>query len=248
VYAQCLDIPVVTTNHGPFDGELGNLYRAVGDRVGVIAISRHQASKSNDTRIAAVIHHGIDVDSIPTGPGTGGYAAFLGRMCPDKGVDVAARIARAGGFPLKIAAKLAEPAEREYFRTAVRPLLGDDVEYVGELGGAAKYEFLGQASCLLNPLRWDEPFGMVMIEALACGTPVVATPGGSVPEIVRDGTTGFVRDCDAELASAVGRVGELDRAACTRAARTWFSKDRMVRDHLDLFRAILADRQAVRAA
>jgi len=248
VYAQGVDIPVVTTNHGPFDGELAQLYRAVSDRVGVIAISRHQASKSSHTRIAAVIHHGIDVESIPARAGNGGYAAFLGRMCPDKGVDVAARIARAGGFPLKIAAKLAEPAERDYFQTAVRPLLGGDIEYVGELGGAAKYEFLGQASCLLNPLRWDEPFGMVMIEAFACGTPVVATRGGSVPEIVQDGATGYIRDSDADLATAVGHIGDLDRLTCRNAARVRFSKDRMVRDHLDLFQAIVDDRQPSRAA
>jgi glycosyltransferase involved in cell wall biosynthesis len=234
IYAARLDVPVLTTNHGPFDSELGDLYRAVSDRAGIIAISRDQASRSWGVRIAGVIHHGIDVDAIPFGRGTGGYAAFLGRMCPDKGVDVAARIARASGVPLRIAAKLAEPDEREYFERAVRPLLGRDVEYVGEVGGADKYEFLGSASCLLNPLQWDEPFGLVMAEALACGTPVVATPRGSVREIVDDGRTGFVRD-EELLGTALRHAVELDRRVCREEACRRFATDRMVRDHLALF-------------
>jgi glycosyltransferase involved in cell wall biosynthesis len=243
VYAARFDVPVVTTNHGPFDGELAELYCAVADRVAVVAISRNQAARSLRTRIAAVIHHGIDVAAIPFGSGTGGYAAFLGRMCPDKGVDRAARIARASGIPLKIGAKLAEPAERVYFDRAVRPLLGGDVEYVGEIAAADKYAFLGQASCLLNPLRWDEPFGMVMIEAMACGTPVVAAPRGSVPEIVDHGRTGFISDDDDGLGAALRRVGELDRRACRDATWRRFSTARMVRDHLTLFATLLPDRR-----
>jgi glycosyltransferase involved in cell wall biosynthesis len=239
IYAQRFNVPVVTTNHGPFDGELGELYRAISDQVAVVAISRHQASKSSGTRIAAVIHHGVDVDAIPFGTGAGRYAAFLGRMCPDKGVDVAARIAQASGVPLKIAAKLAEPAEHEFFERMVRPLLGGGVEYVGEVAGADKYRFLGDASCLLNPLRWDEPFGMVMIEALACGTPVVATPRGSVGEIVDDGRTGFIHSHEQHLADALHRVGELDRLTCRRLAGQRFSQDRMVRDHIALFQRLV---------
>jgi len=235
VYARQWETPVVTTNHGPFDGELGELYRAISDEVAVVAISRSQAAKSRRTRIAAVIHHGVDVASIPFGAGTGGYVAFLGRMCPDKGVDRAARIARASGVPLKIAAKLAEPAERDYFDRAVRPLLGGPVEYVGEIAAADKYAFLGQASCLLNPLQWDEPFGMVMIEAMACGTPVVAPPRGAVPEIVDDGQTGFISDNDDGLGEALLRVGELDRRSCRDTTSRRFSTVRMVSDHLSLF-------------
>jgi len=240
VYASRLDIPVVTTNHGPFDGELGELYRAIDDSVAIIAISADHAAKRSETRIAGVIHHGIDVRSIPFGPGSGGYAAFLGRMSPDKGVARAARIAHASGIPLKIAAKLAEPAETDYFNQAVRPLMGGSVEYVGEIGGADKYAFLGQASCLLNPLQWDEPFGMVMIEALACGTPVVATPRGSVPEIVDHGRTGFIIAHDDGLAHALRRVDDLDRHTCRCSATSKFSAQRMVRDHLAMFASLLA--------
>lgn len=240
VYAGRFGVPVVTTNHGPFDSELGDLYRVVAPGVPIIAISHDQASAARATPIAAVIHHGIDVDAMPVGPGDGGYALFLGRMNADKGVHVAARVARAAGVPLRIAAKMAEPPEREYFRAEVEPLLGHGVEYVGEVGGAEKLELLAGASCLLNPLRWSEPFGMVMIESLACGTPVLATPHGSVPEIVDDGVTGFVRATETDLADALLRVGELDRAACRKVAAERFSTARMVADHVDLFRAVIA--------
>jgi glycosyltransferase involved in cell wall biosynthesis len=234
------DVPVATTNHGPFDGELGDLYRAISDDVAVIAISHDQASRADGIRVAAIIHHGVDVDDFPEGRGDGGYALFLGRMNPDKGVHVAARVARMAGVPLKIAAKLAEPAEEEYFTREVEPLLGEGVEFMGEVGGEEKVALLGSAMCLLNPIAWAEPFGMVMVEALVCGTPVVATPCGSVPEIVDDGSTGFVRSTPEELAEALPRAAELDRDRCRAAARERFSTARMVDDHIALYRSLLA--------
>ena len=230
-------LPVVTTNHGPFESELGDFYRAIGDRTPIIAISHHQASTARGTPVAAVIHHGVDPERFPLGPGDGGYALFLGRMCPEKGVDAAIRVARRAGIPLRIAAKMGEPAERFYFEQEVRPLLGDGIEYVGEVGGADKLALLGGATCLLNPIAWPEPFGMVMVEALASGTPVVATPMGAVPEIVDDGVTGFVRsgvDC---LAEAVLAAAHLDREACRRAVAGRFSAERMVDDHLAVYRS-----------
>ena len=151
-------------------------------------------------------------------------------------------------MPLKIAAKLAEPAEHEYFRTRIEPLLGPGIEFIGQVGGSAKYELLGNARCLLNPLRWAEPFGMVMIEALACGTPVVATPMGSVPELIDDGTTGFVRFSESELAAALESIDQLDRAACRDTAANRFSQDRMVRQHVALFEAISNEHAALRVA
>ncbi len=233
-------LPVVTTNHGPFDGELHDYYRAIGDRVPIIAISDHQASTASDISVAAVIHHGIDVDKFTVGSGGGGYALFLGRMSPDKGVHNAIRIARKAGVPLKIAAKLHEQPEYDYFNEYVRPLLGGDIEYVGEVGGAAKRDLLAEASCLLNPMQWHEPFGMVMIEALSSGTPVVATPRGAAPEIVDDGVTGYLRAGEEGLASALLRVGELDRAACRKAAVGRFSLEPMVEAHVALFERVLA--------
>ena len=238
-YARRDGIPIVATNHGPFEHELATLYRAVSEEVAVVAISHAQAAAATSTRIAAVIHHGIDVDSLPMGRGDGGYSLFLGRMCPTKGVDIAVRVARASGIPLVIAAKMAEPAERRYFEREVAPLLGAGVEYVGEVDTSQKRRLLAGARCLLNPIRWPEPFGMVMIEALAAGTPIVATPCGSVPEIVKEGVTGFVRASPRDLAAAVVAVDRLDRDACRAAAATRFSTMRMVRDHVRVYETVL---------
>ena len=235
-------LPVVTTNHGPFESDLGDVYRALGRRAPVIAISHNQASKATDVCMAGVIHHGLDPSDFPVGAGDGGYAVFLGRMSPDKGVHTAARVAKAAGFSLLIAAKMQEEAERAYFDALVKPLLGDGVEYVGEVGGAAKSALLGGAACLLNPMAWPEPFGMVMIEAMACGTPVVATPCGAAREIVQEGITGFLRRDEASLAWALARVGELDRNACRRSVDDHFSVPRMVAEHVALYQRVIAER------
>ena len=235
VYRQRpVGIPVVTTNHGPFNDTLNPIYRSLQD-VPVIAISQSQASTANGVRIAAVIHHGIDVEAVPTGQGRGGFASFLGRMCPDKGPREAALIARAAGVPLKMPAKLREPAEREYFEAEVKPLLCSDIEYVGELGGQDKYELVGNSFALLNPIQWPEPFGLVMIEALATGTPVVATSAGSTPEIVDDGVTGYLRKGCGALAAALTAAACLDRARCRSTAVSRFSTERMVREHVQLY-------------
>jgi glycosyltransferase involved in cell wall biosynthesis len=248
MYGPRFGIPVVTTNHAPFDRELGGYYRAIGATVPIIAISQHHAATAVDTPVAAVIHHGVDVDAFPLGAGDGGYALFLGRMSPEKGVDVAIRVARAAGMPLRIAAKMREPAECAYFEHSVAPLLGGDVEFVGEVGVAEKVDLLSRAVCLLNPLAWPEPFGMVMVEALACGTPVVATPRGSVPELVTDGVTGFVCADASGLAVGVRRAGELDRARCRKEAAERFVTGRMVAEHVALYEAVLRDRRGHRAA
>jgi glycosyltransferase involved in cell wall biosynthesis len=229
---------VVTTNHGPFDSELYDLYRDIGCDVPIIAISRSQASLAGEVRVATVIHHGIDVDAVPFGRGDGGYAVAIGRMHASKGIDAAARIARSIGMPLRIAAKQREPAEREYFEHCVKPLLGHGVEYVGEVGGVDKLHLLGDATCLLNPIAWPEPFGMVMIEALAAGTPVVATPCGAVPEIVDDGVTGYIRRSEVDLAEAVLKVEDLSRDACRAAAAARFSIQRMAADHVRFYESI----------
>jgi glycosyltransferase involved in cell wall biosynthesis len=248
VYSGRFGMPVVTTNHGPFHGELGPLYRVIARTVPLIAISDHQADSAVDTRVAAVIHHGIDVDMHPIGAGQGGYAMFLGRMSPDKGVHTAALVARAAGMPLRIAAKMREPAERAYFRDQVEPLLGNGVEYVGEVGLAAKVELLRDAVCLLNPIDWDEPFGMVMVEAMACGTPIVATPRGSTPELIDEGATGFVRGTFDGLVAAVGKAGGLDRVRVREVAAQRFSAERMVAKHLELYGRVIADHSPRRRA
>ena len=238
VYGARFGVPIVTTNHGPFEGELGDLYRAIGSTVSVIALSEHHASTAGGIPLAAVIYHGVDVDGFPYGSGDGGYALFLGRMSPDKGVHVAAEVAAAASVPLRIAAKMREPAELAYFDEFVVPLLGGQIEYVGEVGGADKLELLSQASCLLNPIAWPEPFGMVMIESLACGTPVVATAHGSVPELISDGATGYVRHDHTGLVEALQRVAGLDRGRCRKEAAERFSTERMVNEHLRLYEQV----------
>jgi glycosyltransferase involved in cell wall biosynthesis len=142
-------------------------------------------------------------------------------------------------MPLRIAAKMREPEEEQYFEEVVQPLLGGNIEYIGELDHGDKYELLGNAVVLLNPLQWPEPFGLVMIEALACGTPVVASSDGSVPEIVTDGVTGFIREDTPSVAEALRQVTTLSRAACRESAETSFSTTRMVADHVELYERLL---------
>jgi glycosyltransferase involved in cell wall biosynthesis len=236
-----LTTPVVTTNHGPFDATLTPIYRALRD-VSVLAISHSQASSAEGVALAAVIHHGIDVADVPEGRGDGGYASFLGRMTPEKGPREAALIARAAGVPLLMAAKLRERPEREYFEAVVKPLLCSDVQYVGELGPRDKLDLLGGSFALLNPLQWAEPFGLVMIEALASGTPIVGTRAGSAPEIVDDGVTGYLRAGRVALAVALLAAPGLDRAACRATALRRFDTERMVAAHARVYEALLTRR------
>jgi glycosyltransferase involved in cell wall biosynthesis len=237
-------MPVVTTAHGEFTPELRVRYRAAAEQVSVIAISRAQRHSAPEVPIAAVIHHGLDVDSFPFGDGRGGYVMFLGRMGPDKGAHRAIAVARAAGRPIVLVAKMWEPAEHSYFTEVVEPLLGEDAVYVGEVGGQHKLELLGAAEALVNPIRWAEPFGLVMIEALACGTPVLTFPEGAAPEIVDHGRTGFLCSDEDDMASMVERARGLDRRECRSAVASRFSTARMVEDHLALYRRLLARRAA----
>lgn len=241
-------LPVVTTNHNPFTAEMTEYYAAIADRVPLVAISHQQASTAGEIPIANVIHHGIDLDRYPFGEGKGGFALFLGRAHPDKGLDRAISIARQADIPLVIAAKVREPYERQWFDESIRPRLGHGIEYVGEVGFSQKIELLGQASCLLNPIRWHEPFGLVMIEALACGAPVIATPRGAVAEIVVDGVTGFIRDDDECLVAAVANAARLDRRRCRLQVESCFSSERMVQEHLAFYQSVIDGRWLPRAA
>ncbi|WLQ07379.1 glycosyltransferase family 4 protein [Arthrobacter oryzae] len=232
-------LPVVTTNHGPFSSLLGDLYRLMGPDVAMVAISHRQAADAAGVQIARVIHHGIDVDAVPVGDGAGGYAAFLGRMSPDKGPREAILIARRAGYRLLMSARILGREEQDYFDSRIAPLMGPEVEFLGELTTAEKYQLLGGAVAFLNPIQWPEPFGLVMIEALATGTPVVGTGSGAAPEIVDDGVTGYLRSGIGELADALSLAPGLDRRACRRAAGLRFSTGRMVADHISLYEEIL---------
>ena len=233
---------VVTTNHGPFGTELDDLYRTIAETVPVICISHDQRALAPDIPVAGVIHHGVDPVMFPVGAGAGGFCLFLGRMSPDKGAHRAIIACRKAGVPILLAAKMREPREVEYFEAEVAPLLGDGAEYLGEVPHARKLELLGAAMALVNPIRWHEPFGLVMVEALACGTPVIAFREGAAPEIVSDGRTGFLCDDEIGMADAIGRIGEISRAACRAEAEGYFSSTRMVAEHVALYEGVIAAR------
>jgi glycosyltransferase involved in cell wall biosynthesis len=230
------DLPVATTIHGPFNEELTDLYERLNkDDKPIIAISHAQANSAPSVCVERVIHHGIDADDFPVGAGTGGYCLFLGRMSPDKGPHRAIAAAERAGVPLLMAAKMREAWEISFFEEHVKPHLSDTIRYLGEVPHEHKLELLAGATALLNPIRWNEPFGLVMIEALACGTPVLAFAEGAAPEIVEDGVTGFLCDDEDDMAHKIERVSELERGACRGVVEDYFSTRRMVDEHIDLF-------------
>jgi glycosyltransferase involved in cell wall biosynthesis len=237
-------LPVLTTIPGPFNDELTDLYRALAPRVPIVAISHAQRRAAPDIPIARVIHHGLDASAFPFGDGEGdkdgAFCLFLGRMAPDKGAHRAIEVARKAGMRVLLAAKMREQWERTYFDEQVAPLLGPDAVYLGEVPHQRKLELLSHARALLFPIRWNEPFGMVMLESMACGTPVLAFPEGAVPEVVEDGKTGFLCEDETAMAEALGRVRELDRADCRAAVEGYFSTERMVSDHIELYRTLIS--------
>jgi glycosyltransferase involved in cell wall biosynthesis len=243
VYAERFPgLPVVTTIHGTLDEELGDLCQRLAHRVGLIAVSRAQRAGAPELPVSRVIHHGLDAADFPFGDGGGGYLLFLGRMAADKGPHRAVEVARKARMPILLAGKLREPSEVSYYENVLQPLLGPDAAYLGEVPHERKVELLAGARALLFPIRWAEPFGVVMLEALACGTPVLAFPEGAAPEVIHDGQTGFLCRDEAEMADAVSRLGGIDRRDCRAAVEGHFSTARMVAEHLELFEEI-ADRR-----
>jgi glycosyltransferase involved in cell wall biosynthesis len=234
--------PVVHTVHGPLDGELGEAYEQiarVSPRVGLISLSRNQRRPHPSLPWLANCPNAIDPSLFSWSRTRGDYLAFLGRMGPDKGCHHAIAAAQATGLPLKIAAKCREPAERAYFAERIEPHLGGTIEYVGELGHIEKVALLRNAKATLFPIDWEEPFGLVMIESLACGTPVVAIRRGSVPEVVEHGRTGIIVDDHDQLPEAIAEVDRIDPAECRRAAEERFSPGVLVANYLRAFRAAI---------
>jgi glycosyltransferase involved in cell wall biosynthesis len=232
-------LPVVTTVHGPFNAELTDIYRRTAARVPIIAISNAQRAAVPDMPVARVIHHGLDPARFPVGAGKGDYCLFLGRMIADKGAQRAIVAARKAGRRLLLAGKCREDWEQQFFQREIAPLLGEDVEYLGEVPHDEKLRLLGDAYATLFPIRWNEPFGLVMIESLACGTPVLAFREGAAPEVIVDGLTGFLCDSEDDMADALTRIDAIDRAACRAAVEGYFSMDRVVREHVELFEATI---------
>ena len=236
---RSLAAPAVTTMHGRLDfPELSPLFREF-DETPLVSISAHQR-RPLAANFVATVPHGLPRDLYSLSrEATGGYLAFLGRICPDKGPTTAIEIARQVGLKLKIAAKV-DRVDEEYFRKVVQPLLHEPhVEFIGEIGEDEKGAFLGGAKALLFPIEWPEPFGLVMIEAMACGTPVVAYRWGSVPEIVEHGVSGFIVDGLDEAVAAVAAVDGLDRACVRRCFEARFTAEVMARNYLKLYERLL---------
>jgi glycosyltransferase involved in cell wall biosynthesis len=242
-----LPVATVTTMHGRLDlPELRPLYREFDD-IPVVSISDAQRAPLPEALWAKTIHHGLPENLLRFHPEPGEYLAFLGRISPEKRVDRAIAIAAACGLPLRIAAKV-DPVDDGYFEREIRPLLDNPlVEFIGEIGECQKSEFLGRARALLFPIDWPEPFGLVMIEALACGVPVVAFRGGSVPEVIDHGVTGFIVDTIEEAIEATRRVDRLDRRTCRAVFEQRFSVSRMAADYLQLYRKLMSDSSALAA-
>ncbi len=225
----------VTTLHGRLDiPDLVPLYREFRD-IPVVSISYAQREPLPWANWQATVYHGLPADMYRFRAEPGTYFAFVGRISPEKRVDRAVEIARRVGIPLKIAAKV-DRVDRDYFESVVEPLLRDPlVEFVGEIGDGEKDEFLGNAYALLFPIDWPEPFGLVMIEAMACGTPVIAYRHGSVPEVMEEGRTGFIVESLEEAVAAARRVPELSRARCRAVFDERFTAGRMARDYLQVY-------------
>jgi glycosyltransferase involved in cell wall biosynthesis len=236
--ARGRDVPTVVTAHGPVTGEMGRYYRSLGDSVHLVALSEAQRVAAPSLHWAGTVHNGVRVGDFPYCSRKKDFVLFLGRATPEKGIPAAITAARAAGVRLLIAAKCREPAELQYFRDVVEPVLGNGVEWLGEVNRTRKLSLLAAARCLLFPIRWAEPFGIVMAEALACGTPVVALRRGSVPEVIVHGETGFVCDTPAELVSGLRRVDSLSPLRCRSDARDRFDVDLMTSRYESLYRSI----------
>lgn len=241
-------VPFLATLHGRLDlPELKPLYSVFSD-VPVVSISDAQRGPLPEARYIATVPHGLPEGLLLAGAGAGGYLAFLGRISPEKAPDRAIRIAARAGMKLKIAAKV-DRVDQEYFKREIEPLLTQPhVEFIGEIAEHQKAEFLGNAAGLLFPIAWREPFGLAMIEAMACGTPVVAMRNGSVPEVVDEGVTGFITASEAEAATATVRLPELDRVRIRKVFEKRFTAQRMAKDYVSLYQRLIGESHRLRRA
>ncbi|HEY7974170.1 MAG TPA: glycosyltransferase family 4 protein [Ktedonobacterales bacterium] len=239
--------PTIITLHGALDvpgyPEALSAFRDTR----YVSISDNQRTPAPNLNWAATVYHGIDVQAHPFGEQPGTYLLFVGRISPEKGPERAIAIARRCGIPLKIAAKV-DPKDRKFFAQTIKPLLDDPlIEFLGPVNEQRKCELMKNALALLLPIRWPEPFGLVFIESLACGTPVLTCPMGAAPEILREGETGFMRESDDGLAEAALRVRDVSRAGCRAWAERRFDISEMTRNYVEVYQAALGKRQRQRA-
>jgi len=239
-----LGVPFVTTTHGRLDlPGLSDVVRLFPDAP-YVSISKNQSSALADANWIGTVYHGLPVDLFRPSFERGSYLAFLGRITAEKGPDAAIRIARAAKMPLRIAAKVPR-GERAYFKEKLEPQIdGKQIRLIGEVNDRTKKEFLAGAAALLFPIDWPEPFGLVMIEAMACGTPVIAFPTGSVPEVVDDGITGFIVGGESQAVDAIGRLGELDRRHVRAHFERRFTSKRMATQYLQHYEVLIGKRPA----
>ena len=238
---QMTHTPLLTTLHGRLDlTDAHGAYRSFHPS-SFISISNAQRRPLMDLPWLKTIHHGLDLETFQFHPKPGQYLAFLGRICQEKRPEWAIQIAKQSGVPLKIAAKIEGKVGQDYYSQYVEPHVdGQFIEYVGEISEQEKSEFLGNALALVFPIDWPEPFGLVMIEALACGTPVIARPCGSVPEILKDGVTGFLHSDLEVLAQKVALLSQINRSDCRQWVEDRFSLQRMTEDYLNVYRQLAA--------
>jgi glycosyltransferase involved in cell wall biosynthesis len=231
-------LPSVTTLHGRLDlPDLAPVYKRFSDAP-VVSISLAQRKPLPRANWVANVHHGLPADLLTFQPNPGDYLAFLGRISPEKRVDRAIEIARRAGMPLKIAAKI-DPVDRAYYESTIKPLLDDpSIEFIGEIGEDKKSEFLGNAYAYLFPIDWPEPFGLTMIEAMACGTPSIAFNCGSVPEVMHEGLTGFIVDDMDQAVAAVEKISSIERTACRNVFEKRFTATRMAEEYVDLYQSM----------
>jgi glycosyltransferase involved in cell wall biosynthesis len=237
---RCLGVPFLTTLHGRLDlPDLNSSFENCFAEVQFVSISDAQRAPLPQARWIGTVYHGMPKNLLKANFAPEGYLAFLGRIAPEKGPEIAIRLARAAGIPLKIAAKV-DGADQAYFDTKVSPLIdGESIEFVGEIGESQKAAFLGNAAALLFPICWPEPFGLVLIEAMACGTPVIAFRCGSVPELIEHGVTGFVVDSYRDALSAVDRVPMIDRRAVRASFERRFTARRMAEDYVSVYETLI---------
>ncbi len=235
-----MDTPVVHTAHGPLDGEAGELYERVTRLVPqarLVSISMNQRRPRPGLPWVANVPNALDLSVYPCNPHRGDYLLFLGRMSADKGCHRAIAVATELGLPLKLAGKMQDAAERAYFKELVEPHLNQQIQYLGEVTHGQKVELLQDARATLFPIDWEEPFGLVMIESMACGTPVIATRRGAVPEVIEDGVSGIVVDSYREMGAALDRADALEPLECRRYVEERFGAQRMVDDYVQVYRA-----------
>jgi glycosyltransferase involved in cell wall biosynthesis len=235
-------VPTVHTLHGSFTPEMTRLYSYVADRAWYVAISEAQRGFDPDLRYAGVVYNGIDLSFYTLQEEKEDFVLFLGRAAPEKGWRRAIDTAKRAGERLVSAVKIAHATEEEEWETNIKPVLPSDFEVMGEIEQEHKVDLLRRAKAVLFPIDWPEPFGLVMTEAMACGTPVIGTPRGSVPEVIDDGVTGWIVDVDGyveQAAERLGRLGEIDPQACRERVRRRFSKEAMVAGYEGVFERVV---------